>query len=128
MGESNLSFVYNYGFFNLYSNTYVFQELALYKANQLKNINPKWIVWIFIANINNILKLEEKNTKYIWLFIINFLLALILELLEYSVLFIPTIVIMLGISIFIIIIIIQAYIKISNKYDMTPVWVRIENL
>lgn len=102
--------------------TYVFQGLALYKANQLENINPKWIAWVPIINIYSVLKLGEKNTKYIWLFIINFFLTLVLELLEYSVLFVPTIVIMLGISIFTIVITIQAYIKISNKYDMTPVW------
>lgn len=107
---------------------YVFTGLSLYKAAKLEGYNKKWLAWIPIINTYLLFKLGDINPNYIWLIIINFPLAIVLNLImeideEYA--FKLTLVIsliVLIISIFTIIITIQSYLNIVNKYNVNTVW------
>lgn len=108
--------------------TYVFTGLALYKAAKLENYNKKWLAWIPVINTYLLFKLGNKNPNYMWLSIINMPIIFMLNLLlnndaDFNLtLNILLLLIMLGISIFIVVITIQAYLNISNKYDINAVW------
>lgn len=101
---------------------YIFQGLSFYKACKIENIEHKWLAWVPTLNAYNLLKLGEKNIKYIWVFIANIILGIILNFLENSILAIPIAILIFVIAIFEIVISIQAYIKIANKYNMSSAW------
>ncbi len=107
---------------------YVFTGLALYKSAKLEGYNNKWLAWIPVINIYLLLKLGNKNPKYVWLTIINLILSIIFEVFSgdgksyNSFLDSIFVILFVGISIFIIILIIQVYWHISNKYDLNPAW------
>lgn len=107
---------------------YVFNGLTLYKAAKLENYDKKWLAWIPVINNYLFFKLGDKNPNYIWLSIITMPIMFILNLLLNNnayfnlTLIMVLALIMLGISIFSIVITIQAYLNIANKYDISAVW------
>ena len=107
--------------------TYVFSGLALYKAATLEGYNKKWLAWIPGINSYVLFKLGNKNPNYMWLTLAPILIAIIFDLLmEYdpSSIAIPLVILLaiLVISIWIIVIMIQSFLYISTKYDISAVW------
>ncbi|MGV2804713.1 hypothetical protein GNF85_13715 [Clostridium perfringens] len=107
---------------------YVFTGLALYKAAKLEGYNKKWLAWIPVIDMYLLFKLGNKNPKYVWLSIINLMLAIVFEVFidngqNYSG-FLDSIFVILfiGTSIFIIVLTIQSYLYIANKYNINPAW------
>lgn len=102
--------------------TYIFQGAALYKANELENIKPKWIAWIPVINIYSVLKLGGKSTGYVKYYVFSFFSILILGLFEYSDYINLVMIVIVAIYLLTIVISIQAYITISRNYNISPVW------
>ncbi|MDU7068860.1 MAG: hypothetical protein E6343_12935 [Clostridium perfringens] len=108
--------------------TYIFSGLALYKAAKLEGDNRKWLAWIPVINNYLLFKLGNKNPNYMWLSIINMPIIFVLNLLlnneaDFNLtLSTLLLIIMLGISIWIIVITIQSFLYISTKYDISAVW------
>ena len=107
---------------------YVFNGLALYKAAKLEGYSKKWFAWIPVVNTYLLFKLGNKNPNYMWLSIINMPIIFALNLLlnnnyDFNLtLSTLLLIIMLVISIFMIVITIQAYLNIANRYDISAVW------
>lgn len=107
--------------------TYVFNGLALYKAATLEGYNKKWLAWIPGINSYLLFKLGNKNPNYMWLSLTPIPIAIILNLLmeydPYSIAIpLAMLLIILVISIWIIVIMIQSFLYISTKYDISSVW------
>lgn len=107
--------------------TYIFNGLALYKAAIIEGYNKRWLAWIPGINSYLLFKLGNKNPNYMWLSLstipIVIISTLLSELYPYNTaLLLLMLLIILGISIFIIVITIQAYLYISNKYEISAVW------
>ncbi|MDZ4994550.1 hypothetical protein GNF80_16530 [Clostridium perfringens] len=107
---------------------YVFTGLALYKTAKLEGYNKKWLAWIPVIDMYLLFKLGNKNPKYVWLSIINLMLSIVFEVFidnvqNYSG-FLDSIFVILfiGTSIFIIVLTIQSYLYIANKYNINPAW------
>lgn len=107
--------------------TYVFSGLALYKAATLEGYNKKWLAWIPGINSYVLFKLGNKNPNYMWLTLAPIPIAIIFDLLmEYdpSSVFIPFVMLLsiLVISIWLIVVMIQSFLYISTKYEISAVW------
>lgn len=107
--------------------TYVFSGLALYKAATLEGYNKKWLAWIPGINSYVLFKLGNKNPNYIWLTLAPIPIAIIFDLLmsyDPSSMAIPLVILLaiLVISIWIIVIMIQSFLYISTKYEISAVW------
>ena len=98
--------------------TYVFMGLSLYTATELKGIKHKWFAWVPFLNIILLFKLGNKNWKYIWLIVGQTILSFI----QYSNPSEMLLLINVFLSIFVIVIYIQAYLNISNEYEINPAW------
>lgn len=106
--------------------TYIFSGLALYKAAKLEGYNKKWLAWIPGINSYVLFKLGNKNPNYMWLTLAPISIAIIFDLLiEYdpSSVAIPLVILLaiLVISIWLIVVMIQSFLYISNKYDISAV-------
>ncbi|XZM35232.1 hypothetical protein ACSXAY_17850 (plasmid) [Clostridium perfringens] len=107
--------------------TYVFSGLALYKAAKLEGYNKKWLAWIPGINSYVLFKLGNKNPNYMWLTLAPIPIAIIFDLLmsyNPSSMAIPLVMLLviLSISIWIIVIMIQSFLYISTKYEISAVW------
>lgn len=98
--------------------SYVFMALSLSSVAEIEGVEKKWFAWIPLLNILMLLKLGNKSSKYIWVFIATSILGFIAN---YSG-SIFLIIINIALAIWSIIIQIQAYSNISNKYEMNSVW------
>lgn len=98
--------------------SYIFMALSLSSAAEIEGIDKKWFVWIPLLNILILLKLGNKSSKYIWVFIATTIVGLIVN---FNV-NIFLIIINIALAIWSIIIQIQAYSNISRKYDISSVW------
>ena len=98
--------------------SYVFMALALSSAAEIEGIDKKWFAWIPLLNIFMLLKLGNKSSKYIWVFVAAMIVGLLANYSGSMVM----IIINMALAIWSIIIQIQAYANISNKYEMSLVW------
>lgn len=98
--------------------SYVFMALALSSAAEIEGIDNKWFAWVPLLNVFMLLKLGNKSSKYIWVFIATMIVGL---LANYSG-SILIIIVNMVLSIWAIVIQIQAYSNLSNKYEMNSVW------
>lgn len=98
--------------------TYIFMGLSLSKISEIEGIDKKWFSWIPILNIIILLKAGNKNVRYIWLFIGLMIIGVLSNYSESGIL----IIINLALAIWTIVIQIQAYLNISNKYQVNSVW------
>ncbi len=107
--------------------TYIFSGLALYKAAKLEGYNKNWLAWIPGINSYVLFKLGNKNPNYMWLTLAPIPIVIIFNLLmEYdsSSMAIPLVILLsiLAISIWLVVVMIQAFLYISTKYEISAVW------
>lgn len=107
--------------------TYIFSGLALYKAATLEGYNKKWLAWIPGINSYVLFKLGFLFHNYMWLTLAPISIAIIFDLLiEYdqSSVAIPLVILLaiLVISIWVIVVMIQSFLYISTKYEISAVW------
>ncbi|WP_394883701.1 hypothetical protein [Clostridium tertium] len=98
--------------------TYVFMGLSLSGAAEVEEIEKKWFAWVPILNIIILLKLGNKDARYIWVFIGAMIASFLTESSSNGFLLI----INLALFIWTIVIQIQVYLCISNKYKINPAW------
>lgn len=98
--------------------TYVFMGLSLYTAAEVKGIKHKWFAWVPFLNSILVFKLGNKNWKYIWLIVGQTILSIIQYNNPSGILLLIDIVL----SIFVVVIYIQAYSNISKEYEINPAW------
>ncbi|MCR1952680.1 hypothetical protein NSA50_16770 [Clostridium sp. DSM 100503] len=98
--------------------SYVFMALSLSSAAGIEGVDRKWFAWIPLLNILILLKLVNKSSKYIWVFIATSIVGFIANY-NGSIFLI---IINIALSIWSIIIQIQAYSNIANKYKMNSAW------
>ena len=98
--------------------SYVFMALSLSSAAEIEGVDKKWFAWIPLLNILMLLKLGNKSSKYIWVFIAASIVGFIAN---YSG-SIFLIIINIALAIWSIIIQIQAYSNISKKYEVKLAW------
>jgi hypothetical protein len=98
--------------------TYVFMGLSLSGAAEIEGIEKKWFAWIPILNIIILLKLGNKEARYIWVFIGATIASFLTEISSNGFLLI----INLALLIWTIVIQIQVYLFISNRYKINPAW------
>ncbi len=97
---------------------YIFMGLALSNAAEIEGIDNKWFAWIPVLNIVTLLKVANKEVKYIWLFIATIILSFFNENTDSVFLTFLSLVL----SICIIVIQLQIYLAISNKYNINTAW------
>ncbi|WP_196001619.1 hypothetical protein [Clostridium sp. 1001271B_151109_B4] len=98
--------------------TYVFMGLSLSGAAELEGIDKKWFAWIPILNMFILLKVGNKDVRYTWVFVGVMLASFLTEFNDNGFL----ILINLALIIWSIVIQIQSYLVISNKYQVKPAW------
>lgn len=97
---------------------YVFKGLALSNAAEIEGIDNKFFAWIPVLNIVILLKIANKEVKYIWLFIATIILNFFNENTDSVFLTFFSLVL----SIYMIVIQLQIYLAISNKYNINISW------
>ena len=98
--------------------TYIFMGLSLSGAAELEGIEKKWFAWIPLLSILVLLKVGNKNSRYIWVFVISAIVSVLMSFSDSWFL----IILSLALSIWCIVIQIQAYLGIANKYKVKPAW------
>lgn len=102
--------------------TYIFSGLSYYKASELEVIKNRWLSWVPLLNNYILFKLGKKNPKYILLPIISLILSFIIDFTYSNIVLISIGILILILSIWTIIVKLEAYLNISNKYDINPAW------
>lgn len=98
--------------------TYIFMGLSLSGAAELEGIEKKWFAWIPILSMIVVLKVGNKSSRYIWIFVATAIASVLMNFNDSWFL----IILSLALSIWCIVIQIQAYLGISNKYKVNPAW------
>lgn len=98
--------------------TYVFMGLSLSCVAEIEGIDKKWLSWIPVLNNIILLKVGNKDSRYIWVFIGTVIASFLTEFNDSGFLLI----INLALLMWNIVIQIQIYLSLSNKYEISPVW------
>ncbi|WP_133015308.1 hypothetical protein [Clostridium cuniculi] len=98
--------------------TYVFMGLSLFSAAELEGIEKKWFAWIPLLNTIILLKVGNRDIRYIWVFVGVTIVNFLTEFTDSGFLLLLNI----ALIIWSIVIQIQAYLGIANKYEVKPAW------
>lgn len=98
--------------------TYIFMGLSLYDAAELEGIDKKWFAWVPVLNMLILLKIGNEDTRYIWAFVGAMLAGFLTEFNDNGFLLL----INLALLLWTVVIQINVYLSIANKYGVNPVW------